>query len=115
MSIRLDQFETGKEIDRDAYEPRLADLQRELQQIQAAYIQQGLKAVVAIEGWDAAGKGGLISASPAAGKSRFSTAAGMGACWLNALTALPLRRSGNEVMMRSTRSRRSTLLMARAS
>jgi polyphosphate kinase 2 (PPK2 family) len=58
MSIRLDRFETGAELDREAYEARLIELQHQLELVQAAYINQGLKAAIAVEGWDAAGKGG---------------------------------------------------------
>ncbi|WP_416908837.1 MAG: polyphosphate kinase 2 family protein [Polymorphobacter sp.] len=72
MSLRLDQFETGDEIDGDDYEPRLAALQRQLQKVQAAYIQQGRKAAIAIEGWDAAGKGGLIKRFVAPLDPRFA-------------------------------------------
>ncbi len=60
MSIRLDRFETGDEFDHDDYEKRLTELQHQLQLVQAAYINRGLKAAIAVEGWDAAGKGGLI-------------------------------------------------------
>lgn len=60
MSIRLDRFETGDEIDHSSHEARLTELQHQLQLAQAAYINQGLKAAIAVEGWDAAGKGGLI-------------------------------------------------------
>lgn len=60
MSIRLDQFEGGAEIDRKAYEVRLVELEHRMELIQAAYIVQGRKAAIAVEGWDAGGKGGLI-------------------------------------------------------
>ncbi len=40
---------------------RLEALQHQLELIQAAYINQGRKAMIALEGWDAAGKGGLIT------------------------------------------------------
>jgi len=57
----LADFEIDHDLPRDAYEERLAALQHRLELIQAAYILQGLKGIVAIEGWDAAGKGGLIT------------------------------------------------------
>ncbi len=58
--IRLDDYEDPKSIDAGDYDARLADLQEKLVMIQAAYIFQGLRGIVAVEGWDAAGKGGLI-------------------------------------------------------
>jgi AMP-polyphosphate phosphotransferase len=59
-ALRLADFERDEDIDREPYEQRLVELQHQLELIQAAYINQNLKAVIAIEGWDAAGKGGLI-------------------------------------------------------
>jgi polyphosphate kinase 2 (PPK2 family) len=59
--INLADFETDEDLDREIYETRLVELQHKLEQIQAAYIDQDRKAVIAIEGWDAAGKGGLIT------------------------------------------------------
>lgn len=44
----------------DDYEERLEALQRRLRAIQVAYITQGLTGIVMLEGWDAAGKGGII-------------------------------------------------------
>jgi polyphosphate kinase 2 (PPK2 family) len=72
MSIRLDRFETGAELDREAYEARLIELQHQLELVQAAYINQGLKAAIAVEGWDAAGKGGLIKRMVAPLDPRFT-------------------------------------------
>lgn len=57
----LASFETDHDLPRDQYETRLEALQHRLELIQAAYIAQGLKGIVAIEGWDAAGKGGLVT------------------------------------------------------
>lgn len=61
MTINLADYETDHDLGRKDYEARLIELQHKLELIQAAYIVQGRKAMVAIEGWDAAGKGGLIS------------------------------------------------------
>ena len=47
-------------MDRAAYEKKLAALQRELVLLQHAYSRQGKRGIVVLEGWDAAGKGGLI-------------------------------------------------------
>lgn len=59
--IDLADFEADLDLDREVYEARLVELQHQLELIQAAYINQGRKAIIAIEGWDAAGKGGLIT------------------------------------------------------
>ena len=58
--IRLKDYEDPKSLDSDEYEDRLAALQKKLVKLQAAYIFHGLRGIVAVEGWDAAGKGGLI-------------------------------------------------------
>jgi AMP-polyphosphate phosphotransferase len=44
----------------DKYEKELAELQRKLVLLQHAYARQGRRGMVVLEGWDAAGKGGLI-------------------------------------------------------
>jgi polyphosphate kinase 2 (PPK2 family) len=40
---------------------QLEALQHQLELIQSAYINQNRKAIIAVEGWDASGKGGLIT------------------------------------------------------
>ncbi|KAB7648708.1 polyphosphate kinase 2 family protein [Polymorphobacter fuscus] len=60
-TIDLADFEADLDLDTETYETRLTALQHQMELIQAAYINQGLKAVIALEGWDAAGKGGLIT------------------------------------------------------
>lgn len=72
MSQRLSDFETGREIDHKTYDERLEALQHQLQLIQAAFINRGLKAAIAVEGWDAAGKGGLIKRLVATLDPRFT-------------------------------------------
>lgn len=59
--LRLDDFEGDSDLDRPDYDSQLEALQHQLELVQAAYINQGRKAIVALEGWDAAGKGGLIT------------------------------------------------------
>lgn len=59
MAIDLADFEAGTKYDGD-YDEDLTALQERLAQIQAAYIANGKRAVIAVEGWDAAGKGGMI-------------------------------------------------------
>ena len=61
QALDLSNFEHDDDLDRGAYESRLTALQHQMEVIQAAYINQGRKAIIAIEGWDAAGKGGLIT------------------------------------------------------
>lgn len=59
--MKLTDFERDEDLDHLVYEKRLVELQHQLELIQSAYINQGLKAIIAIEGWDASGKGGLIT------------------------------------------------------
>ena len=59
--LRLEDFEANRDMDRPAYEQQLAALQHQFELIQAAYINHGKKAIIGLEGWDAAGKGGLIT------------------------------------------------------
>jgi polyphosphate kinase 2 (PPK2 family) len=47
-------------LDDETYERRLKKLQQELLDLQVHNIQTGGRAIVGIDGWDAAGKGGLI-------------------------------------------------------
>jgi len=59
MRIDLADFEKGDAFDGD-YESALADLQERLAHIQVAYVVHRKRAVVLLEGWDTAGKGGAI-------------------------------------------------------
>ncbi len=47
-------------VDFADYERRLGDLQQTLQRIQQAYLGTPHRAVIALEGWDTAGKGGVV-------------------------------------------------------
>jgi AMP-polyphosphate phosphotransferase len=47
-------------VDFADYERRLADLQEILQRVQQAYLGTQLRAVIVLEGWDTAGKGGIV-------------------------------------------------------
>ena len=60
MTIKLSDFEAGKKHDGD-YDADLLALQERLHHIQVAHIIHGKSAIIAFEGWDAAGKGGAIS------------------------------------------------------
>jgi polyphosphate kinase 2 (PPK2 family) len=59
--IRLAELDLKKGVkDAATYEKRLAALQLRLLQIQQAYLRQKRRGIVVLEGWDTAGKGGLI-------------------------------------------------------
>lgn len=59
MTIDLSDYETGAPYDGD-YDADLARLQKRLAHVQVAHIVRKRRAVVLFEGWDAAGKGGII-------------------------------------------------------
>lgn len=59
MTIDLKDYEVGAEYDGD-YGDDLAKLQKRLAHIQVAHIVHKKRALVLFEGWDAAGKGGII-------------------------------------------------------
>lgn len=59
MTLRLSDHETGAKYQGD-YDEDLKALQKRLQHIQVAHIVHGRSAIVMFEGWDAAGKGGII-------------------------------------------------------
>jgi len=57
---RLASLDMSKSLEPQAYEKALAAQQNKLRQIQQAYLFSGDSAVIVMEGWDAAGKGGTI-------------------------------------------------------
>jgi polyphosphate kinase 2 (PPK2 family) len=58
---RLADIDLGLRLkDEATYERRLDELELRLLQIQQAYKRQDLRGIVVLEGWDTAGKGGLI-------------------------------------------------------
>ena len=59
MSIDLADYERGRRY-KGHYKRDLAELQERLEHIQVAHIVHHKAAVVMLEGWDAAGKGGII-------------------------------------------------------
>ncbi len=59
MPIDLTDFESGKKYDGD-YNADLLALQQRLSRVQSAFIIHGKEAIILLEGWDAAGKGGII-------------------------------------------------------
>ena len=59
--LRLADIDLDRKLkDEATYERKLKALQIELLNIQQAYQRQGRRAIIALEGWDTAGKGGLI-------------------------------------------------------
>jgi AMP-polyphosphate phosphotransferase len=70
MTINLNDFESGKKYDGD-YDADLLALQARLARIQVAHIIHGKSAIIAMEGWDAAGKGGAHSRLTASWDPRF--------------------------------------------
>jgi polyphosphate kinase 2 (PPK2 family) len=57
---RLAAIKAHPKMDFADYERRLASLQGELQLIQQAYLGTSERALVVLEGWDTAGKGGIV-------------------------------------------------------
>src|SRR6266436_9508478 len=57
---RLSKLTDYPELDFADYERRLASLQGVLQLIQQAYLGSSERALVVLEGWDTAGKGGVV-------------------------------------------------------
>lgn len=70
MAIDLKDFEDGKDYAGD-YEADLAALTSRLERIQVAHIIHGKSAIIAIEGWDASGKGGAIQRLTASWDPRY--------------------------------------------
>ena len=58
--IRLADIHKFPSVDFADYERRLAELQETLQRIQQAFLATPERAVVVLEGWDTAGKGGVV-------------------------------------------------------
>ena len=56
----LTGLDMTKSVSRKEYESKLASLQVSLKEISQAYQFQSRRAVIVLEGWDAAGKGGVI-------------------------------------------------------
>ncbi len=59
MTINLSDFETGADYVGD-YDHDLAKLQERLSHVQVANICHNKRVIIMLEGWDAAGKGGII-------------------------------------------------------
>ncbi|KTE20218.1 polyphosphate kinase [Sphingopyxis sp. H050] len=59
MTILLSDYETGAKYGGD-YADDLAALEDRIERLQAAHITHGQRSIIMFEGWDAAGKGGII-------------------------------------------------------
>ncbi|WP_156678675.1 polyphosphate kinase 2 family protein [Sphingomonas profundi] len=59
MPIDLSDYEAGAKFDGD-YDAALVAVQQRLAHAQVAHIVHGRRAIILFEGWDAAGKGGII-------------------------------------------------------
>jgi AMP-polyphosphate phosphotransferase len=59
-SLALEAVDLAAKVDRARYEKRLAELQETNYRNQVAHFLAGRRAIVVFEGWDAAGKGGVI-------------------------------------------------------
>ena len=59
MTVNLSDYEAGTKFDGN-YDDALAALQERLSHIHYAHIVHKRRAIIAFEGWDAAGKGGII-------------------------------------------------------
>ncbi len=70
MAIDLSDYEAGDKFDGD-YDKALDKLQKRLSHIHFAHIVHRRRAIIAIEGWDAAGKGGIIKRLTAEWDPRF--------------------------------------------
>ena len=57
---RLAAIEGFPKVDLSDYERRLSELQETLQRVQQAYLGTPQRAVIVLEGWDTAGKGGVV-------------------------------------------------------
>jgi AMP-polyphosphate phosphotransferase len=56
----LAAIERFPEVEFADYERRLAEMQRTLQRVQQAYLGTSRRAIIVLEGWDTAGKGGVV-------------------------------------------------------
>ena len=70
MNLNLTQYERGERYAGD-YAADLARIQERLARVQVAYHVHGQRALVVLEGWDAAGKGGIIQRLTAKWDPRF--------------------------------------------
>jgi polyphosphate kinase 2 (PPK2 family) len=70
VTIRLEDFEDGEKFQGD-YDATLAELQERLAKVQVAHIVHRRRSIILFEGWDAAGKGGIIKRMTAEWDPRY--------------------------------------------
>lgn len=70
MTIHLSDYEKGRHFEGD-FDEALLKLQQRLERVQVAHIVHNKRSVVMFEGWDAAGKGGIIKRMTALLDPRF--------------------------------------------
>jgi polyphosphate kinase 2 (PPK2 family) len=70
VTIKLSDYEAGHKYD-GHYKHDLKKLQKRLERIQVAHAMHKRPAIIALEGWDAAGKGGIIQRMTAEWDPRF--------------------------------------------
>ena len=70
MTIKLSDYEKGSGFDGD-YDAALKGLQERLSHAHARHIVHGHRAIIVMEGWDAAGKGGIIKRMTAEWDPRY--------------------------------------------
>ena len=102
-------------VDFADYERRLGDMQQTLQRIQQAYLGTPHRAVIALEGWDTAGKGGVVRRLGWALDPRsFRVARDFGPGRARKVAALPPAFLGASAAARPDRRLRPLLVRARA-
>jgi len=67
----LDKVDLSKDMDKDDYEKELEKCKEKLSFLSYELVNKGIPAVIVLEGWDAAGKGGLIRRVTSAFDPRF--------------------------------------------
>ena len=78
MTIALSDYEKGPDFEGD-FDAALAKVQKRLEKIQVAHIVHGKRSIVMLEGWDAAGKGGIIKRATALLDPRYYAVWSIGA------------------------------------
>ncbi|MGZ4688385.1 MAG: hypothetical protein ACXVKA_02200 [Acidimicrobiia bacterium] len=111
----LDAVDLGAHVDRAVYKTQRDVLQERLRRLSLRAREEGVSSVALFEGWDAAGKGGVIRrVSKAMDVQDYRIVPigvpteeelGTAGYWLSALRGLFPRRCGNAPTQRSTTSR----------
>ena len=58
--LQLGAIKRFPAVEFEDYERRLAEMQKTLQRVQQAYLGTSQRAIIVLEGWDTAGKGGVV-------------------------------------------------------